>query len=84
MPREPAYAAERSPEGESEGGIRESGGHDARRERPATGHGQPLAPNDTALSPPAQPPRPDQPTMIAEPMKMKAPPTTTGHWIGCR
>jgi hypothetical protein len=37
MPREPAYAAERRQDAESEGGIERAEGMDARSERPALG-----------------------------------------------
>ena len=43
VPREPAYADERSQDGEAKSASERAEGMDARSERPATGHGSPEA-----------------------------------------
>ena len=43
MPREPAYAAKRSQDGEAQAASERAKGMDARSERPAMGHRQPVA-----------------------------------------
>ena len=43
MPREPAYADERSQDGEAKSASERAKGMDARSERPAMGHGSPEA-----------------------------------------